>query len=87
MINLYLFTRGFAFEENRVVIFSSLFVLMVNVNFSLGEVSFTLQKNNSLNYVISLIEKIGYKVKNINRLHRNKLAKFKDHIGWRQDTL
>ena len=36
----------------------------VNVNFSLGEVSFTLQKNNSLNYVISLIEKIGYKVKN-----------------------
>lgn len=36
----------------------------VNVNFSLGEVSFTLQKNNTLNYVISLIEKIGYQVKN-----------------------
>ncbi len=32
-------------------------------------------------------EDFGYKVKNINRLHRNKLAKFKDHIGWRQDTL
>ena len=35
----------------------------VDVNFSLGEVSFKLNEKNSLNSVIKLIEKLGYKVK------------------------
>ena len=35
----------------------------VDVNFSLGEVSFRLEEKNSLNSVIKLIEKLGYKVK------------------------
>ena len=35
----------------------------VDVNFSLGEVSFKLEEKNSLNSVIKLIEKLGYKVK------------------------
>ena len=35
----------------------------VDVNFSLGEVSFKLSKKNSLNSDIKLIEKLGYKVK------------------------
>lgn len=36
----------------------------VNVNFSLGEVSFNIDKKNSLEKVISLIKESGYKVKN-----------------------
>ena len=34
-MNLYLFTSGFALDENRVVIFSPLLVLIVKVSFSL----------------------------------------------------
>jgi len=35
----------------------------VNVNFSLGEVSFNIDQKNSLEKVISLIKEIGYKIK------------------------
>ena len=32
-------------------------------------------------------EDFGLKVQNIGRLHKNRLPKFKDHIGWRYDSL
>ena len=46
----------------------------VDVNFSLGEISFKLDQNNSLNQIIELIEKIGYKVKK-QKTSQNKFSK------------
>ena len=49
-------------------------VVDVNVNFSLGEVSFNIDQKNSINKVISLIEQIGFKVK-IENQKTNKFSK------------
>ncbi len=32
-------------------------------------------------------EDFGLEVQNIRRLHKNRITKFKDPIGWRYDTL
>ena len=49
-------------------------VVDVNVNFSLGEVSFNIDQKNSISKVISLIEQIGFKVK-IDNQKINKFSK------------